>query len=99
MEVQIILEAAVAEIRCMNRELAKLRDDINIMSDKISVLEKNNKEVETILTKHIGFVDGKYEYYKGSLDYIKDKVNYLNYLNPIWYLTTPPTGFAAIEDS
>jgi archaellum component FlaC len=91
-----VMEAILTEIKCMTQEFANLRKELNDMNERLTELEKNNKKVGDILIKHIGFVDDKYEHYKGSLDYIKDKVNYLN---PLKYLYSGKSGYPKIEDS
>lgn len=78
MDTSKILQIIHDEIRQMNNELNSIRDELKIIDNRVKMMENNSKVVNDILVNHISFVNGRYNHYKGSLDYIKDRVSYLN---------------------
>lgn len=71
-------EIMYKELVEMNKELREIRGDLKLLDKRLKMMEDNNKEVGNIMTNHIEFVTDKYDYYKGSLNFIRDKVGVLN---------------------
>jgi hypothetical protein len=82
----ILLEGLIYEVKCMNNELKDIKEDILRLEKRVIELQDNTKQANKILSEHIGFVDNQYKRYKSSLDFVRDKVNYLN---PLSYFNVP----------
>lgn len=62
-------------LRSLLDEIKDINHTLDAIKERVTVLEKHNNELGNVLTNHIHFITHKYETYKSSMDYIKDKVN------------------------
>ena len=73
---ETLLKVLIDEVKFMNSSIKNVNANLDEIKERVNLLERHNYELGNVLENHISFISNKYDTYKNSLDYIKDKVNY-----------------------
>ena len=90
-----LLKEILSEIKCMHKDITELQKQVGYIKEEMNIAKKNLEVVSDHSVKfdsHIDFIENKFNWYKGTLDFIQSIVT-LKFLggvenNPISKLLT-----------